>query len=210
MSEERAVVISKILAFSYGLICLLVAYLAEKMTGILQASLTIFGVVGGPLLSLYTLGMCTKFCTAPAALISFLSSLAFGFVIGFGALYSGLTTEKLPLSTAQCALLNNSTVITTTPLSQTENDEVFYLFRISYMWYAGLCWLISIVIATIISFIFPSKKQNIDPSLLSPVYNFIFGGKTSNHVEISILNENRENFDLNIHPKLGNELNTFF
>ncbi|RWR98590.1 putative sodium-dependent multivitamin transporter-like protein, partial [Dinothrombium tinctorium] len=70
MSEERAVVISKILAFSYGLICLLVAYLAEKMTGILQASLTIFGVVGGPLLSLYTLGMCTKFCTAPAALIS--------------------------------------------------------------------------------------------------------------------------------------------
>ncbi|RWR99702.1 putative sodium-dependent multivitamin transporter-like protein, partial [Dinothrombium tinctorium] len=146
MSEERAVVISKILAFSYGLICLLVAYLAEKMTGILQASLTIFGVVGGPLLSLYTLGMCTKFCTAPAA---------------------GLTPEKLTLSTAQCALLNNSTVITTTPLSQTENNEVFYLFRISYMWYAGLCWLISIVIATIISFIFPSKKQNIDPSLLS-------------------------------------------
>lgn len=45
------------MALIYGLVCLAVAFLAEQLGGILQASLTIFGAVGGPLLALFTLGM---------------------------------------------------------------------------------------------------------------------------------------------------------
>ncbi|RWS23435.1 putative sodium-dependent multivitamin transporter-like protein [Leptotrombidium deliense] len=115
ITEEKAVIISKCLACMYGLICLLVTYLAEQMTGILQASLTIFGVVGGPLLALYTLGMCTKFCTPRGALVSFIVSLIFGFVMGFGALFAGVKPQELPLTIEQCANVNATLALATKP-----------------------------------------------------------------------------------------------
>lgn len=53
---------TKIFALSYGVVSLAIAFLAQLLGGVLQASLTIFGVVGGPLLGLFTLGM---FSTIP-------------------------------------------------------------------------------------------------------------------------------------------------
>jgi len=46
-----------LVALSYGGLSLAIAFVAEYLGGVLQASLTIFGVVGGPLLALFTLGM---------------------------------------------------------------------------------------------------------------------------------------------------------
>lgn len=57
--ERTATVQTKLLSLIYGIVCIAVAYLAQYLGGILQASLTIFGVIGGPLLGLFTLGMFT-------------------------------------------------------------------------------------------------------------------------------------------------------
>ena len=45
------------MALTYGGISIAIAFVAEYLGGVLQASLTIFGVVGGPLLALFTVGM---------------------------------------------------------------------------------------------------------------------------------------------------------
>lgn len=100
--ENKETMIAKLLAFFFGLLCLALTYLAEQMTGILQASLTVFGVVGGPLLGLFALGMCTRSCSAKSALISFLASLILGFWIGFGSLSSGLQPIPLETSIQKC------------------------------------------------------------------------------------------------------------
>lgn len=47
----------KILVLAYGTICLLLAYLAQYFDSILQTSITILGVIGGPVLAVFTLGV---------------------------------------------------------------------------------------------------------------------------------------------------------
>lgn len=59
--EKQITKLSKVLACVYGGLCVAVAFMTQLLgTGILQASLTIFGAVGGPLLGLFTLGMLCK------------------------------------------------------------------------------------------------------------------------------------------------------
>lgn len=45
------------LVLAYGGICLLLAFVAQYFDSILQTSLVIFGVIGGPVLSVFTLGV---------------------------------------------------------------------------------------------------------------------------------------------------------
>lgn len=61
--------LSKIMVLLYGLLCLGIAFAAQYLGGILQASLTIFGVVGGPLLGLFTLGMFFPFANQMVSLL---------------------------------------------------------------------------------------------------------------------------------------------
>uniref|UniRef100_A0A6Q2YSF5 Solute carrier family 5 member 6a n=1 Tax=Esox lucius TaxID=8010 RepID=A0A6Q2YSF5_ESOLU len=57
MTEAKATLLSKGLALAYGLVCLAMAYIASLMGSVLQAAFSIFGMVGGPLLGLFCLGM---------------------------------------------------------------------------------------------------------------------------------------------------------
>lgn len=50
----------------------------------LQAGLTIFGVVGGPLLGIFTLGMGTESATESGVITGTLTSLVFLFWVAFG------------------------------------------------------------------------------------------------------------------------------
>lgn len=52
MSPARSAIPSKIIAGIYGLVCIGTAFLAQHVGGILEVSLKIFGVVGGPLLGI--------------------------------------------------------------------------------------------------------------------------------------------------------------
>ncbi|RLU26516.1 hypothetical protein DMN91_000312 [Ooceraea biroi] len=84
LSATTSIIISKLLAVAVGGACLAVAFLAQYLGGLLQAALTIFGVIGGPMLGLYTLGMFLPSCNQRGALTGFILSLMFSLWIGFG------------------------------------------------------------------------------------------------------------------------------
>lgn len=57
ISDKKRVFYMKMLVLAYGAICLLLAFLTQYLGSILQTSLVIFGVIGGPVLAVFTLGV---------------------------------------------------------------------------------------------------------------------------------------------------------
>ena len=59
--NDKASLILKILALIYGCICVAMTFLCNQLgSGMLQAAMSIFGIVGGPLLGLFSVGMLTS------------------------------------------------------------------------------------------------------------------------------------------------------
>ena len=48
---------AKLISVIYGLASIALAFMVDQLGGVLQAALTILGVVGGPTLGLFSLGM---------------------------------------------------------------------------------------------------------------------------------------------------------
>lgn len=57
ITDKKLVFFMKLLVLAYGAICLLLAFLAQYFGSVLQISLTIFGIIGGPVLAVFTLGV---------------------------------------------------------------------------------------------------------------------------------------------------------
>lgn len=83
-SDNRSALPSKLLATFYGFLCIGVAFLMQNLGGVLQASLTIFGVVGGPLLAIFTLGMFTKVANQYGVILGHLLGMGISMWSQFG------------------------------------------------------------------------------------------------------------------------------
>ncbi|XP_026677501.1 sodium-coupled monocarboxylate transporter 1-like [Diaphorina citri] len=183
ISDRRGGQLSKVLTFIYGLVCLCIAYLAKYLGSVLQASLTIFGVVGGPVLGVFTLGMTVTFANQQGALAGIVSGLLFCSLVGFGG--PKPAPKKLPSTIEGCPNLvpslssilrldnsvdNNfidedATTIRYTDMSSSQ-DQYFYLYRISYMYYIVLGFCVTMLVGAIVSRFFDTPSY--DVNLLTP------------------------------------------
>ncbi|KAL7738439.1 hypothetical protein ACLKA6_006750 [Drosophila palustris] len=142
--DSKSTLPTKIIACIYGLLCIVLAFGAGSLGGVLQASLTIFGVVGGPLLGVFTLGVCTVRSNQRGVLIGFLLGLGFAFWIGFGGPKPKLT--PLPFNTEGCELRNVTQVANALQGSDEEEPHYFWLYRLSYLWYCVLGFLVTTLV----------------------------------------------------------------
>lgn len=127
ISNINSALISKILATIYGALCIGVAFLTQNMTGVLQISLTIFGVVGGPLLGVFSLGMFTQVANQWGALIGHLTGVAIALWSQLGQPRPG--PKYLPFSTENCERFNNSRTINPFLLHHDDNIHKLSFFE---------------------------------------------------------------------------------
>ncbi|KAH9414402.1 hypothetical protein DERP_014423 [Dermatophagoides pteronyssinus] len=160
---KNEVIITKLLALFYGILCVMLTILADQMTGLLQASLTLFGVVGGPLLMIFTAGICFRSINSNGAATGFIVSLIFGLWIGFGSMLFGKRPERLPLSTELCSdsqLGNSTTIPYFKPKNIPYEPSTLFFYNISYLWSAGFCWVLGLIVAIVVSWW--TKDSSID------------------------------------------------
>ncbi|KAM6310526.1 sodium/iodide cotransporter [Podargus strigoides] len=183
LSPRGLTLISKGLSLIYGTSCITVAALASLLGGgVLQGSFTVMGVISGPLLGAFVLGMFLPVCGTAGVL----GGLGAGFALSFwvalgGTLYppSAAAMGVLPASGALCPLYNrtagaNHTVLLG-PLPPRQEPPVparpaivgdFY--SISYLYYGALGTLTTVVAGVLLSSLpaGPTKRRRLPPGVL--------------------------------------------
>lgn len=177
MAESRATLLSKGLALAYGLVCLAMAYIASMMGSVLQAAFSIFGMVGGPLLGLFCLGMFFPWANSIGAVVGLISGLAMAFWIGIGSFVMRMPSSTSPLlNTTTPPLFENTTALSlfsaTTPKPRPTGVEALY--SLSYMWYSAHNSTTVVVVGLLVSLITgPMKEKQLTPGTVFPVLGWL-------------------------------------
>nr|XP_039271182.1 sodium-coupled monocarboxylate transporter 2-like [Styela clava] len=138
-TDSTMTIVAKLLVFAYGIICIGFACLSTVLGNILQTTLSLLGVIGGPTLGLYTLGAIFPMANSWSSFAAFFVGLALNTWIYAGSrdypLSPQLTVQfwrpkvrtiaQCPVPDVVTTALMNSTVVTyTTPLT-TADVSVF-------------------------------------------------------------------------------------
>uniref|UniRef100_A0A8B9DYK3 Solute carrier family 5 member 8 n=1 Tax=Anser cygnoides TaxID=8845 RepID=A0A8B9DYK3_ANSCY len=185
LSEKKLSWISMGMSLFYGGVCIAMAALASLLGALLQAALSIFGMVGGPLLGLFALGILCSFANGIGAFVGLVTGFVVSLWVGIGSqIYPPLPerTLPLPLSTAGCniSISSNLTTSTANPLTtifSTQAPERPVLadrwYSLSYLYFSTLGTLITIVVGMIISLLTGGLKQNTDRKFLLTKEDFL-------------------------------------
>lgn len=174
MTEARATLLSKMLALSYGIICLAMAYVVHLMnSSVLQAALSIFGMVGGPLLGLFCLGIFFPCANSIGAVIGLAAGLVMAFWVGIGGFLFQMpsSVQFLPLNSTNTtpAASENITAMPAV-IDAARPVGLNGLYSLSYMWYSALNSFTVVLIGLIISFVTgPTKGDDVVPGTVYPV-----------------------------------------
>nr|XP_021553187.1 sodium-dependent multivitamin transporter isoform X2 [Neomonachus schauinslandi] len=175
-SEVQAIMLSRILAFGYGLLCLGMAYISSQMGPVLQAALSIFGMVGGPLLGLFCLGMFFPCANPPGAIVGLLAGLIMAFWIGIGSIVTNMASRMAPSppNISSFSLPSNLTSVTMTTLmpstTLSKPTGLQRLYSLSYLWYSAHNSTTVIVVGLIVSLLTGGMRgRTLNPRTIYPV-----------------------------------------
>lgn len=161
------------LSVFFGAVCIGMAGVASAMGSVLQAALSIFGMISGPLLGLYLLGILFRTSNSIGALSGMIVGLVLTLWVGIGGQLYPPTAEKtrpLPVSTAGCNNTMGQEYTTATPWTTPEPGIRPPLadswYSLSYLYFAPFGTLVTVVFGLLVSIITGGCKQkNHNPDL---------------------------------------------
>ncbi|XP_072490099.1 sodium-dependent multivitamin transporter isoform X1 [Notamacropus eugenii] len=180
ISENRATFISKVLAVVYGLVCLGMAYISSLMGPVLQAAISIFGMVGGPLLGLFCLGIFFPCANSTGAVVGLLAGLIMAFWIGIGSMVSSMTSSTMvpPHNGTGFFSYRNTTVVTMTtvmPSAVSRPTGLQRFYNLSYLWYSAHNSTTVIIVGLLVSLLTGGTRgQPPNPRTVYPVLPRLF------------------------------------
>ncbi|XP_017285382.1 sodium-coupled monocarboxylate transporter 1 isoform X2 [Kryptolebias marmoratus] len=182
LSEKHLSWMSKGLTFSYGLLCIGMAGLASLMGGILQAAISIFGIIGGPLLGLFTLGILCPCANSKGAVSGLVSGLVVSLWVGIGAQIYPPPPEMsrpLPLTTDGCNFTTANTFNWTATALPTQANSTVNIpahdisrplladfYSLSYLYFSPVGTITAISVGLIVSVLTGGCKLKVEPRLL--------------------------------------------
>lgn len=162
MRERTATRVVKGVSFVFGVLSFSMVFLVAQIKTILDATLSFDGAMAGSILGVFTLGIFVPWANPIGAAVGMLT--AFGFMMWLGlsaqiAKSSGVVhnSQTKSFSIENCPAYNES--FGSLPISPNwgnssipdEQQAVFILLRISYLWYTVIGMLIALVLGALVS-----------------------------------------------------------
>uniref|UniRef100_A0A8D0C9P7 Sodium-coupled monocarboxylate transporter 1 n=1 Tax=Salvator merianae TaxID=96440 RepID=A0A8D0C9P7_SALMN len=189
LGERKLSWISKGMSLFYGGVCIAMAALASLLGGLLQAALSIFGMVGGPLLGLFSLGIICPFANSIGAFVGLIGGFTAALWVGIGAqIYPPLPHNTMPLnlSTVGCNINSSATggywdastelpgLTTSLEIQGTERPVLAdYWYSLSYLYFSTVGTLITIAVGIVGSLLTGGLRQNVDRKFLITKEDFL-------------------------------------
>lgn len=118
ITDERQGFASKIFSIVLGAVVVLLTYVVSYLGSILNAALSLFGVLSGPVMGAFFLGFFFPQANSRGGFIGFIASLLLQLWIFLGAQITKnqVRSVRLPLSVANCSVPINITTTATIPI----------------------------------------------------------------------------------------------
>ncbi|XP_056130091.1 sodium-coupled monocarboxylate transporter 1 [Lampris incognitus] len=172
LTDKQVLWLNMGLSVVFGFLCIGMAGVASMMGSILQAALSVFGMISGPLLGLYLLGMFFRSSNSTGGLTGLILGLVLTLWVGIGSQFYPPTAEKtlpLQLNITGCDNTGSQNYTTvspwttaTTPLT-TQHVERPALadswYSLSYLYFCPLGTLSTVLIGLLVSMITGGCKQ---------------------------------------------------
>ncbi|CAH1272474.1 SLC5A8 [Branchiostoma lanceolatum] len=191
-SDEKYTWISKCLAMFFGGLMIVMAYVASFLGSVVQAALSLFGMVGGPMLGIFVLGLMFPCANKWGGLAGLLSSLFLTLWVGMGGIVWPRARWMPPVSIEGCPADfpgNITANFTTSPTMSTSMAQHSFttiaadngyppeaaLYELSYVWFGALATVTCVVVGLIVSFATgPQDPKDMNPKLFIPFYDRFF------------------------------------
>ncbi|XP_001353570.2 sodium-coupled monocarboxylate transporter 1 [Drosophila pseudoobscura] len=165
ISPEKGATYAKWMSLGYGIASFGLVFIVEHLGGVLQATLTLNGLIGGVTLGLFVLGIACKQANTKGAFYGGLLSLILVIFVGVVAQIASVEPPPLATSIEHCDCHVNVTSIIEDLLTESINpieQEGFTswpIFRLSYMWYSMIGCLLTVFLGWFISLIIDFKQR---------------------------------------------------
>ncbi|CAK1552056.1 unnamed protein product [Leptosia nina] len=151
LPEDKGAVIAKWVCLACGAVSFGLVFIVERLGPVLQLALSFNGMAGGVSLGLFSLGMLFPWANAKGAVAGGIFGLLVVVAAGGGAQLAQVPLPRLPTSTDSCPDYYNLTITTTS--SENQDQAVFWLFKVSYLWYSSLGCVATLLAGMVVSVI---------------------------------------------------------
>ncbi|XP_068918283.1 sodium-coupled monocarboxylate transporter 1-like [Tenebrio molitor] len=185
ITDETVTKILKMTVVICGIVCTSLVLLVQHLGGIISLTVSLAGMVAGPVMGMFTLGMLFPKANAKGAFFGAIS----GFIIIAGIVipskYQRFIYPTKPVSMDNCSgsLLQAVANLTTTVQPKTDlvSQKPFYLFRISYFYHFTIATVLTIILGLIISYLTNKNERRPNKTLLSPVIHFLLSEESESN-----------------------------
>ena len=181
LKDTRQLYLIKVIGLIYGLLIIGISFLVGMLPGVIESSMLMTSATSGPLLGVFVLAMlvpCANWKGASAGMIfSHITTLW----LTFGRLMLNLPVENLPLSVDSCSndtfsphVMRPANIYSEKAqneiLEEVSTSPLEYVYGITYMYYALIGSLTTILVGILVSLLTADPKGDVyEEHLLHPM-----------------------------------------